>query len=92
MTDPTAEQVAVSESITAAVEEAVETVAAAKEPKPNVVVVRAVNGIVAITLTALLGAIALIFKGQNPPDGVIAVASGGMGALSTLLTVRGVDR
>lgn len=48
----------------------------------------AVKGIILVTVGALLGAIGLISQGKEAPDGLIAVASAGMGALSTLLTVR----
>lgn len=67
-----------------------EKAAAVVEPKPNVVVTLAVKGIITITLGALIGAIVLIWHGQNPPDGIIAISSAGMGALGTLLTVRGL--
>lgn len=80
----------VAETVAQAVEVA-KVVESVREPKPNVVVVIAVRGIIVITILALVGAVVLIFKGQNPPDGVIALASAGMGALSTLLTVRGVE-
>ncbi len=72
--------------------EVLEKASAAVEPKPNVVVTLAVKGIITITLGALIGAIVLIFHGEQPPDGVVAIASAGMGALSTLLTVRGFER
>lgn len=72
----------------AQVADAIAVAEQAKEAKPNDVVVYAVRGIIVITVAALLGAIVLLWKGKEPPDGVIAIASAGMGALSTLLTVR----
>lgn len=85
-----------SAEVTAAVETIHQAAAAAdvvqsiREPKPNVVVVRAVNGIIMITGIALVGAIALLAQDKSPPDGIIAIASGGSGALATMLTVRGL--
>lgn len=67
---------------------AIKVAEAVKEAKPNDVVVLAVKGIVVVTILAILGVIGLISQGKQPPDGVIAVASAGVGALSTLLTVR----
>lgn len=84
---PSAEQVA--EQVAQAVEVAT-AVEAVREPKPNVVVVIAVKGIILVTVLALIGAVVLIFRGQQPPDGVIAIASSGVGSLATLLTVRGM--
>lgn len=72
----------------AVVSETIATAAAASEAKPNDVAVIAVKGIILITGGALVGTIVLLFRGVSAPDGVIAIASAGMGALSTLLTVR----
>lgn len=72
----------------AQVTEAITVAEAAKEAKPNDVAVLAVKGIILITFGALAGAIALLSQGKDAPDGVIAISSAGMGALSTLLTVR----
>lgn len=75
------------------IHQAVETAAAVgamAEARPNDVVVLAVKGIIITTVLALLGAVGLILDGGTPPDGVIAIASAGIGSLSTLLTVRGV--
>lgn len=91
MTDPdiTADQLAaVDVQAVEKVAEAIAIAETAKEAKPNDVVVFAVKGIIFITIGALAGAIGLISQGKEPPDGVIAIASAGMGALSTLLTVR----
>lgn len=74
--------------VTAQVAEAITTTAAATEAKPNDVAVLAVKGIIVITFGALAGTIALLSQGKDAPDGVIAISSAGMGALSTLLTVR----
>lgn len=68
--------------------EAVQKAERAREPRPNQVVDLAVRGIILTTTVALAGTIGLISQGKNPPDGVIAVASAGVGALSTLLTVQ----
>lgn len=70
------------------VAEAIEKAEAAKEARPNDVAVLAVRGIIVITFAALAGTVALLTQGVAAPDGVIAIASAGMGALSTLLTVR----
>lgn len=74
--------------VTAQVAEAITTAEAAKEAKPNDVAVLAVKGIIVITAAALAGTIGLLSQGKQAPDGVIAISSAGMGALSTLLTVR----
>lgn len=80
-------QAAAAETITQAAQ-AVRVAERAKEPRPNQVVDLAVRGIILTTTVALAGTIGLISQGKNPPDGVIAVASAGVGALSTLLTVQ----
>lgn len=80
-------QASAAETITAAAQ-AVRVAERAKEPRPNQVVVLAVKGVIMTTALALGGTIGLIAQGKNPPDGVIAVASAGVGALSTLLTVQ----
>lgn len=80
-------QAAAAETIHQAAE-AVKVAERAKEPRPNQVVVLAVRGIILTTSIALAGTIGLISQGKSPPDGVIAVASAGVGALSTLLTVQ----
>lgn len=74
--------------VTAQVTEAITTAAAVNEAKPNDVAVLAVKGIIAITAVALAGTVGLLSQGKDAPDGVIAISSAGMGALSTLLTVR----
>ena len=92
MTDPPAtptEVEAAAETLHAAVETAA-AVGALREARPNDVVVIAVKGIILTTVLALLGAVGLILDGGTPPDGVIAIASAGIGSLSTLLTVRGM--
>lgn len=85
--DPAKVQEAVAETV-AQVAEAIAVAETAKEAKPNDVVVFAVKGIIIITFSALAGTIALLSQGKSAPDGVIAISSAGMGALSTLLTVR----
>lgn len=85
---PLPEVEAVAAETVAQVADAIAVAESAKEAKPNDVVVFAVKGIIGITIAALIGAIVLLWKGKEPPDGVIAIASAGMGALSTLLTVR----
>lgn len=79
--------VAAAETV-AQVAEAIVAAEDAKEAKPNDVVVFAVKGIILITAGALIGTVALLSQGKEAPDGVIAISSAGMGALSTLLTVR----
>ena len=81
------EVAAAAETLHHAVETAA-AVGALQEARPNDVVVIAVKGIILVTLLALLGAVGLILDGGTPPDGVIAIASAGIGSLSTLLTVR----
>lgn len=78
----------VAAATVAHVAEAITAAEASKEAKPNDVAVIAVKGIILITTGALVGTIVLLFRGVSAPDGVIAIASAGMGALSTLLTVR----
>lgn len=39
-----------------------------------------------ITLATILGIVGLLFRSTEPPDGLIAVAASGVGALATLLT------
>lgn len=95
MTEPsvpgpaTVEVQAAADTLSQAVETA-QAVGAFTEARPNDVVVIAVKGIIIVTVLALLGAVGLILDGGTPPDGVIAIASAGVGSLSTLLTVRGL--
>lgn len=84
---PVEVQAAAVETV-AQVAEAIAVAEDAKEAKPNDVVVYAVRGIIVITAAALVGTIGLLSQGKQAPDGVIAISSAGMGALSTLLTVR----
>lgn len=45
----------------------------------------AVSIIGAVTLTAVLATTFLIAAGKEPPEGLVAIASGGIGSLSTFL-------
>lgn len=85
---PPAEIAAAAETLQSAAV-AVEAAGVTREARPNDVTLVAVRGIIIITVLALLGAIGLILDGGQPPDGVVAIASAGIGSLSTLLTVRG---
>lgn len=88
--DPPSEQVQAAAAETVIqVTEAITAAEVAKEAKPNDVVVIAVKGIIVLTTGALAGIVGLLAQGRDAPDGLVGLASAGMGALATLLTVRG---
>lgn len=39
----------------------------------------------AVTMSAVLATTGIILAGQDPPEGLVAIASGGIGSLSTFL-------
>lgn len=48
----------------------------------------AVLSVAAITLTVIIAITALLAMNREAPEGLIAIGAGGVGALSTLLTVE----
>ncbi len=53
---------------------------------PSSVLRLAVQWVGALTLTAIVGIGILLGSGKDAPEGLIAIAGGGVGALGTLLT------
>lgn len=46
----------------------------------------AIKGVVGLTALTISGAVILLMAGHTAPDGLVAVAAGGVGALATLLS------
>lgn len=46
----------------------------------------AIKGVVSLTALSVVGSVALLMMGKTAPDGLVAVAAGGVGALATMLS------